>query len=68
MRKNSEHLLNIFLQVDFSYDPGIDRTIRNQLLGREEEIETGDTWYPRGVCEVVILQSSTHIGCNNSIG
>lgn len=68
MRKTSEHLLDVFFQVDFNYDPGMDRAIRNQLLGREAEIETGDTWYPRGVGEVVILQSSTHIGCNSSTG
>lgn len=39
--------LDTFLQVDFSYDPDIDRVIRHQLLGRIAEKETEYTWKPR---------------------
>lgn len=43
VKKTTQHILNIFLQVDFNYDPGRDRATRNQLLEKEAEIETVDT-------------------------
>ena len=43
VKKTTQHILNIFLQVDFNYDPVRDRATINQLLEKEEEIETVDT-------------------------
>ena len=53
--------------MDFNYDPGRDRASRHQLLEKEAEIETVDTWKLREISELVGILNSANTACNSNI-